>query len=117
MLLSQFQRTDLFTMGAVRAFGGFSYRREKLCLGDQNTGTSRSGRTNALSSPSSGLRDAAKAMGVLSEVVTIEVGKTADLVLLDADPLTKIPNTRKIDAVVLRGRLFSRDELSAMRNH
>jgi imidazolonepropionase-like amidohydrolase len=62
-------------------------------------------------------RDAAKAMGVSRQVGTIEVGETADLVLLNADPLADISNTRKIDAVVLHGHLFSADELSAMRNH
>jgi cytosine/adenosine deaminase-related metal-dependent hydrolase len=61
-------------------------------------------------------RDAARVMGVSKEVGTIEVGKTADLVLLDADPLTDVSNTQKIDAVVLHGHLFSRDELSAMRS-
>ena len=60
-------------------------------------------------------RDAARAMGVANEVGTIEVGKTADLVLLDADPLDNISNTMKIEAVVLRGRLFSKEELTAMK--
>jgi Amidohydrolase family len=62
-------------------------------------------------------RDAAAAMGVSKDVGTVEVGKTADLVLLDADPLTNISNTRKIDAVILHGRLFSKDDFSSMRNH
>jgi imidazolonepropionase-like amidohydrolase len=62
-------------------------------------------------------RDAAKVIGVSNEVGTIEVGKTADLVLLDADPLKSISNTRKIDAVILRGQLFSKENLSAMRSH
>jgi imidazolonepropionase-like amidohydrolase len=61
-------------------------------------------------------RDAARAMGVSKEVGTIEVGKTADLVLLDADPLVDISNTQKIDAVVLHGNLISKDELSGMRS-
>ena len=61
-------------------------------------------------------RDAARAMGVANEVGIIEVGKTADLVLLDADPLGNISNTTKIEAVVLRGRLFSREELTAMKS-
>jgi imidazolonepropionase-like amidohydrolase len=38
---------------------------------------------------------------------TIEVGKRADLVLLDADPLTDIRNIQRIDAVVLRGQLVT----------
>ncbi|MDB4890154.1 MAG: hypothetical protein JWL61_2009 [Gemmatimonadetes bacterium] len=37
---------------------------------------------------------------------TVEVGKLADLVLLDANPLTDIRNTRRISAVVANGRLF-----------
>ena len=45
---------------------------------------------------------------------TIEVGKTADLVLLDNDPLADIHNTRSIRAVVLNGRLFPRAALDAM---
>ena len=36
---------------------------------------------------------------------TIEPGKEANLVLLDADPLADITNTRKISAVILRGKL------------
>jgi imidazolonepropionase-like amidohydrolase len=62
-------------------------------------------------------RDAAKAMGVLKDVGTIEVGKTADLVLLDSNPLANISNTQKIEAVVLHGHLFSKKELFSMRNH
>ena len=34
---------------------------------------------------------------------TIETGKIADLLVLDANPLTDITNTRKISAVYLRG--------------
>jgi imidazolonepropionase-like amidohydrolase len=36
---------------------------------------------------------------------TIDVGKVADLVLLEADPLQNINNIRKIDTVVSQGRL------------
>jgi hypothetical protein len=45
---------------------------------------------------------------------TIEAGKAADLVLLNADPLADIRNTEKIEAVVMRGRYFSRQDLDAM---
>jgi len=45
---------------------------------------------------------------------TLETGKTADLVLLRANPLSDITHTRQIAAVVLNGRYFSRKELDAL---
>ena len=45
---------------------------------------------------------------------TIEQGKLADLVLLDGDPLADISNTRKINAVVVNGRLLRRQDLDRM---
>jgi imidazolonepropionase-like amidohydrolase len=45
-------------------------------------------------------------LGRAADLGTIEPGKLADLVLLDADPLEDISHTRKIHAVVLGGRLF-----------
>jgi len=62
-------------------------------------------------------RDAAKAMGVLKEVGTLEAGKAADMVLLNADPLVNVSNTRKIAGVVLEGNFFSEADLKAMRGH
>ncbi len=43
-----------------------------------------------------------------NEMGTIDVGKRADLVLLDADPLADIANTRRIDTVIVDGRVFDR---------
>ena len=51
-------------------------------------------------------RNGADALGILNEAGTIEVGKSADLVVLTADPLVAITNTRKIERVFLRGRSF-----------
>jgi hypothetical protein len=45
---------------------------------------------------------------------TVEVGKLADLVLLDADPREDIRNTRRIRAVVVRGRLLLRADMDGM---
>ena len=43
----------------------------------------------------------------LDSLGTVETGKIADLVLLDANPLTDIRNTRRISAVVANGRYFT----------
>ncbi len=56
----------------------------------------------------------AKFLGRENELGTIEKGKLADLVLLDANPLDDIRNTQKIAAVVVNGRYFSRAELDKM---
>jgi imidazolonepropionase-like amidohydrolase len=45
---------------------------------------------------------------------TVAEGKIADLVLLDADPLQDIGNTRGIAAVIFNGRYFDRAQLDAM---
>lgn len=50
----------------------------------------------------------------VSEFGTIEAGKTASLILLDANPLTDINNTRKINTVILRGKVYDRADLDAM---
>jgi len=50
-------------------------------------------------------RNPARYFGKLQDMGTLEPGKLADLVLLDANPLDDIRNTRKISAVVLRGRI------------
>lgn len=51
---------------------------------------------------------AARILGADKNLGTIEVGKLADLVLLDADPLADIRNTRRIWQVVHNGRVVDR---------
>ncbi|MGA8150092.1 MAG: amidohydrolase family protein [Terriglobales bacterium] len=59
-------------------------------------------------------RNPAQFLGRLSDMGTVQAGKIADLVLLDANPLDDIHNARKIRAVVLAGRYFSRSDLDEM---
>jgi imidazolonepropionase-like amidohydrolase len=56
----------------------------------------------------------AKFLGMEAQLGTIEKGKLADLVLLDANPLDDIRNTQKIAAVIVNGRYLSRAELDKM---
>jgi imidazolonepropionase-like amidohydrolase len=49
-----------------------------------------------------------------NDLGTVEKGKIADLVLLDADPLVEIRNTTRIAAVVVGGRLLPKAVLEAM---
>jgi imidazolonepropionase-like amidohydrolase len=49
-----------------------------------------------------------------NNVGTVEPGMQADLVLLDADPLDNIENSRRITSVMTAGRLFDRQALDAM---
>ena len=55
--------------------------------------------------------------GKTAEWGTIAPGKTADLVVLRANPLIDIGNTRSVAAVVADGRYYSPRELDRMRLH
>jgi imidazolonepropionase-like amidohydrolase len=50
--------------------------------------------------------NAARYFAATDSLGSIAVGRVADLVLLDANPLTDIANTRRISAVMANGRVF-----------
>lgn len=56
----------------------------------------------------------AKFLGAEKDYGSIESGKIADLLLLNANPLGDIHNTRKIAAVIANGRVFDRAALDRM---
>lgn len=56
----------------------------------------------------------AKFLGMEDRLGTIEKGRLADLVLLNANPLDDIRNTEKIDAVIVNGRYLPREQLDKM---
>jgi imidazolonepropionase-like amidohydrolase len=59
-------------------------------------------------------RNPARFLGELQRNGTVEEGKTANLVLLTANPLEDIRNTQKIDSVVLKGKLLTRANLDQL---
>lgn len=57
-------------------------------------------------------RNAHEYLGTLKKSGTIEKGKQADLVLLDADPVDDIRNTEKRSGVMLKGKWYTQAELN-----
>jgi imidazolonepropionase-like amidohydrolase len=56
----------------------------------------------------------ARYLGKEKEFGTVEAGKRADMILLEANPIDDINNTRKLAGVMVRGRWFSKSELGRM---
>ena len=57
-------------------------------------------------------RNPAMFFGTLDKVGTIEKGRRADLVLLEANPLENISNTEKRAGVMLRGKYYTQAEMN-----
>ena len=65
----------------------------------------------------SATRNGAALLKIDGETGTIANGKSADFVVLDANPLDDIHNTRKINAVYLRGAAVDRAAIKAAAAH
>lgn len=72
-------------------------------------------------SPAAALQSAtlnpARFLGLEQQYGTLEVGKHADLVLLNANPLQDIANTRQIAAVVFNGVMYEEKDLQTMHDY
>ena len=89
--------------GDIYSLAGFSIHDELALLVDAGLSTREALRA-ATTAP-------AEYLAATDSLGTIAVGKVADLVLLDDNPLVDIRNTRKIRAVIRDGRLHDRAEL------
>jgi hypothetical protein len=58
--------------------------------------------------------DPARFLHATDSLGTVQPGKRADLVLLDANPLVDIRNTTRIRAVVVNGKVLDRDKLDSL---
>jgi imidazolonepropionase-like amidohydrolase len=61
-----------------------------------------------------GTSNAAKAMGKQAEFGTVEVGKRADLILLESNPLNDVSSLQRRSGVMLRGRWLAQAQLQSM---
>jgi hypothetical protein len=85
---------------------GFSLQRELVVL-------VRAGLT-PLEALQAATLNPAIAFGRTADLGSVENGKLADLVLLDANPLDDIKNTQKVDAVIAAGRLYDRVSINRL---
>ncbi len=83
---------------------GFSMHRELKALAD--AGLSNYAALEA------GTKNPAQFFGTSDKVGTIEKGRRADLILLDANPLENISNTERRAGVMLRGKYYTQTEMN-----
>ncbi|KAF1013970.1 MAG: Adenine deaminase [Stenotrophomonas maltophilia] len=95
--------------GTDTGLGGFRYHDELQWLQRAGLGQADVLRAATL--------QAARHLQLQSLHGSVEVGKAADLVLLDGNPLQDIGNTRRIHAVLLAGHLYDRPRLDALLDH
>lgn len=101
---------DLAKAG-VRILAGCDAVIPGFCLHDELAALVRGAGMTPLAALQAATLNPASYLGLESTDGTVTAGKTADVVLLDDNPLTDIANVRKIRAVVVRGRILDRAEL------
>lgn len=93
--------------GSVLIYPGFALHEELRLLVEDAGFTPLEALWSAIVGP-------ARFAGLQDSLGSISAGKIADLVLLDANPLDNIRNTRRIAAVMQGSRFFARKDLDAL---
>ena len=98
------------SLGAHGQLQGLGAHWELWMMAGEGGGTTRTGMT-----PFEALRGAtiaaADKLGFAPDLGSVEAGKLADLVVLDADPLADVHNSVKIRWVIKNGELYEADTL------
>jgi imidazolonepropionase-like amidohydrolase len=97
----------------VRILAGCDGMIAGFCLHDELADMVRGGMT-PLAALQTATLNPARYFGLQQTAGSIASGHTADLVLLDANPLTDITNVGRIRGVVVAGRLLDRAELDKL---
>ena len=93
---------DIWALGTDRSSGADVHRELELIVG---------GGVSAADAIVIGTRNAARFLGKLDDLGTIEPGKLADMVLLNADPIADINNAKQIQTVIKDGKVIDRAKL------
>jgi imidazolonepropionase-like amidohydrolase len=56
-------------------------------------------------------KNGAEALDLINQTGTIEPGKQSDMLILSANPIEDIENTKRIDAVISNGRIIERSNI------
>lgn len=114
LLQKQFDVVRAMQRAGVKIMAGTDFPPERARLYEELALLVEAGLT-PMEALQSATRNPAAFLGKLDSLGTIERGKIADLILLDANPLEDIRNVQKINAVVFGGKLISKSSLEAMR--
>jgi Tol biopolymer transport system component/imidazolonepropionase-like amidohydrolase len=94
------------SLGAHGQMQGIGPHWELWAMAGENARSASSPRLTPHQALRAATERAADKLGLLPDLGTVEAGKLADLVVLDADPLADIHNSTKIRWVVKNGELF-----------
>ena len=114
LLQKQFDVVRAMQRAGVKIMAGTDFPPERARLYEELALLVEAGLTS-MEALQSATRNPAAFVGKLDSLGTIERGKIADLILLDANPLEDIRNVQKINGVVFGGKLISKSSLEAMR--